>query len=235
MPRVTPPEIAVADLDPLSFDLWEPTEQNNARLYFHLGKPDADAMCPRLPDGTSVTLNGVKANVDSLGGATSTKLADTNCKRADFLWREVPMAKEATSKIVVDDGKAKVECALAVGLPLRPITPSVTASGESTRLIVEASAPAVTFSAHQAQVGAEGELALLPIMPNDVRVEGNRLTMLVPAKSLPKSGNYRLVLDATLKTTALCTPERKTPSPSFVHVRSVLPLTVVRRAAVVSP
>ncbi len=221
------PEIGVAELDPLSFDLYAPPSSNEGRLTFHLGNPGEEDMCPRLPDGTTVTLNGVEGTVAGLGGTTSTKRgAETTCKRADVSWRDVPLGEEATSTIVIDDGKAKLECSLAVGLPLRLVTPTVKPSGERVPLVVETSAPGATFSSHTGQIGVEGELAQQLVMPDDTRVDGQRLTFSVPSEWLKKPGRHRLVADVGIQTIARCVPARKTPVPSYVHVRATLPFVV---------
>jgi hypothetical protein len=222
------PEIGVADLDPLALDLHEPSERSSGALYFELGKPAEDALCPRLPDGTSVTLNGVKGEVRTLGGTRATKIGNTYCNRAETFWREAPLAKAPTSTVIIDDGKAKLECALAVGLPIHLTTPTVDATGERATLTIGVSAEGATLSVQQAQVGVEGDLGLMPLLEADIRSEGNRVTMTAPNKWLPKAGAYRLVVDATVKATPTCTPARKTPTPSAVHVRSILPFTVTR-------
>jgi hypothetical protein len=171
------PEIGVADLDPLSFDLYAPPSSNEGRLHFNLGNPGEEDMCPRLPDGTTVTLNGVEGTVAGRGGTTTTKRgAETTCKHADVSWRDVPLAEAATSTIVIDDGKAKLECSLAVGLPLRLVTPAVKPSGERVWL--------------------------------------------------KKPGRHRLVADVGIQTIARCVPARRTPVPSYVHVRATLAFVV---------
>ena len=225
------PEIAVADLDPLSFDVRASDEQRTGRVTFalgKLGKPGQDDVCSKLPDETTVTLNGVRGTIESLGGATSQQIVNTNCKHADISWREVPLASEPTSKLSIDDGKTKLECALTTGLPLRLTTPSVKAAGDSVTLIAELSATGATISLGQVQVGADGEIPLMSLEPSDVRAEGPRVTFSVPTKWLPKAGNYRLVVDAAIQTVPTCSPARKTPVATLVHVRPTFPFAVTR-------
>lgn len=220
------PTIGVSDLDPLSFEVYAPDPPNLGRVEFPLGKPAKDAMCPRLPDATTVTLNGIAGTMRSFGGATGTKLADTLCKRADAYWREAPAAAEATSTIVIDDGTSKLTCTLDVGLPLRLVTSSVERTADRVTLVVEVAAEGATFGAHDIQVAAEGELAQMPLLEADMRAEGRRLAALVPVSLLKRAGAHRLIVNTAIETKARCAPPRTTETPSRVHVTARLPFDV---------
>jgi hypothetical protein len=220
------PEIGVKDLDPFTFSLYEPTKINNGRLRFNVGPPSEEEMCPRLPDATSITLNGVPSKIDSLGGATGTQIASTVCRGGEAWWPEVPLAALPTSKLVIDDGTSKLECTLALGLPLRLVTTTVKAVGESISLVVEADAAlAGTFIERSAGVGLESE-ATTALFASDVRSEGRRLTLPVPTKVLTAGKKHRLEMFVAIETIPSCSPPRKQSTKSFVLVTTSLPFDV---------
>jgi len=222
------PEIGVADLDPLAFDVWLPHEFNSGGLSFALGQPKKTNICTRLPDATTATVDGVKLDVNSLGGATGTKAAGTICREAHFFWPRSPVAAQTSMNIVLDDGSAKVACTLGVGLPLRLTTPSVKTTGESVALLLEIGAPGSTLSVSQAQVGVEGEDLLMPLPLDAIRLEGSRASLSVPATFLAKSEKHRLVVDAMIAPDVTCVPKRKHSATALVHLRSIFSFTAAK-------